>query len=135
MSSKDISYLELWQRLYSSKWNHLCNFGSSHQWVFFAYYMFKVYTCILKLCFFIIVVLLRLLFFYLLYETLRLSLFPSSIFLPIIIIDLMSRHIILTANRALTTSVDGNKKAEFNAILDYLCRQTPHIEEAPRIFF
>ena len=30
MSSKDISYLELWPPLYLAEQNHLCNFGSSH---------------------------------------------------------------------------------------------------------
>ena len=30
MSSKDISYLELWQPLCSVERNHLCNFGRRH---------------------------------------------------------------------------------------------------------
>ena len=30
MRFKDISYLELWQPLYSAEQNHLCNFGRRH---------------------------------------------------------------------------------------------------------
>ena len=30
MSFKDISYLELWLRFCSSKWNHLCNYGRGY---------------------------------------------------------------------------------------------------------
>ena len=30
ISSKDISYLELWQPLCSVEWNHLCNFGREY---------------------------------------------------------------------------------------------------------
>ena len=30
MPFKDISYLELWQHLFSVDWNHLCNIGRRH---------------------------------------------------------------------------------------------------------